>query len=168
LFGLHVLNYDAQFKTFIFAAVITINYPEPSFRIKKEDGQTFLFDPLRKRWLVLTNEEWVRQNFVNYLINVQRYPSALIALEKEIYLGELKKRFDILVYNRDHQPWLLAECKSPEIKMDEPVLEQTLRYGISIPANFLVITNGGTTYCWTRTEKGLGMMNSLPSWPGIE
>ena len=148
--------------------MITINYPEPSFRIKKEDGQTFLFDPLRKRWLVLTEEEWVRQNFVSYLINVQQYPAALIALEKEIYLGELRKRFDILVYNRHHQPWLLVECKSPEIKMDEPVLAQALRYGISIPSAFLVITNGGTTYCWSKTEKGLDLVNSLPHWPSIE
>lgn len=148
--------------------MIAINYPEPSFRIKKENNQTLLFDPLRKRWIVLTEEEWVRQNFVNYLIRIQQYPSSLIALEKEIYLGELKKRFDILVYNSNHQPWLLAECKSPDIKMDEPVLEQALRYGISIPANFLVITNGDTTYCWNKTDQGLSVMKSLPAWPSIE
>ena len=148
--------------------MIVINYPEPSFRIKKENDQAFLFDPLRRRWIVLTEEEWVRQNFVNYLVQVLNYPAALIALEKEIYLRELKKRFDILVYNRDHRPWLLTECKSPAVKMDNPVLEQALRYGIILPANFLVITNGGTTFCWQKTGKGLERMEHLPAWPGIE
>jgi len=124
--------------------MISINYPEPTFRIKEEDEETFIFDTVRRRWLVLTDEEWVRQNFIGYLIQVMKYPASLIAIEKEIYLGELKKRFDILVYNTNHQPWMLVECKSPEIRMDTPVLEQVLRYGISVPADFLVITNGNT------------------------
>ncbi len=75
--------------------MIVIKYPEPPFRIKKENNQTLLFDPLRKQWIILTEEEWVRQNFVNYLVRVMQYPATLIALEKGIYFGELKKRFEI-------------------------------------------------------------------------
>ena len=148
--------------------MIVIKYPEPPFRIKKENNQTLLFDPLRKQWIILTEEEWVRQNFLNYLVRVMQYPATLIALEKEIYLGELKKRFDILVYNSNHQPWLLTECKSPEVKMDPSVLEQALRYAIILPASYLVITNGGTTYCWKKTQTGLDKMDSLPAWGPAE
>jgi len=144
--------------------MISINYPEPTFRIKEEDEETFIFDTVRRRWLVLTDEEWVRQNFIGYLIRVMKYPASLIAIEKEIYLGELKKRFDILVYNTNHQPWMLVECKSPEIRMDTPVLEQVLRYGISVPADFLVITNGNTTYGWTKSANNLLSIEELPDW----
>ena len=78
--------------------MLVINYPEPNFRIKTEDGKEYIFDSFRKKWLLLTPEEWVRQNFVQYLTQVMHYPASLVALEKEIWLGELKKRFDILVY----------------------------------------------------------------------
>src|SRR4051794_13988135 len=101
------------------------------------------------------------------MVQVLKYPSALIALEKEMYLGELKKRFDILVYNSNHQPWLLVECKSPDIRMDVSVLEQALRYGVSIPSSFLVITNGTTTYCWQKTSEGLSLLDALPSWSTV-
>ncbi len=145
--------------------MITVNYPEPSFRIKEENDETFIFDSIRRRWIIITEEEWVRQNFVSYLVQVMKYPGTLIALEKEIYLGELKKRFDIRVYNRNHQLWLLVECKSPGIKMDTVVLEQILRYGISVPADFLVITNGDATYGWNKSITGLTAIDSLPAWP---
>jgi hypothetical protein len=145
--------------------MIPVNYPAPSFNIKEENGETVIFDPIRRRWIVLTEEEWVRQNFVSYLIQVMKYPVTLIALEKEIYLGELKKRFDILVYNSNHKPWLLVECKSPEIKMETIVLEQVLRYGIRVPADFLVITNGNTTYAWNKSAEGLRAIEQLPAWP---
>ncbi|MGC4039190.1 MAG: type I restriction enzyme HsdR N-terminal domain-containing protein [Chitinophagaceae bacterium] len=143
--------------------MISINYPEPTFRIKEENGETLIFDSVRKRWIVLTDEEWVRQNFISYLIQVLNYPATLIAVEKEIYLGELKKRFDILVYDKQHQPWMLIECKAPEIKMDSTILDQVLRYGISIPADFLVITNGNATYGWEKSSANLVAIEHLPS-----
>jgi len=145
--------------------MIPVIYPEPAFRIKEENGKSFIFDLIRKQWIFLTEEEWVRQNFVNYIIQVMKYPASLIAIEKEISLGELKKRFDILVYNSNHQPWLLVECKAPEIKLDKPVLDQVLRYGISVPASFLVITNGSTTFAWHKTGYRLEMIEQLPPWP---
>lgn len=128
--------------------MIIINYPEPDFRIKNKEGKESIFDILRKKWVVLTPEEWVRQNFIKYLIEDKKYPSSLIATEKELRLGELKKRFDILVYDKNHKPWLMVECKSMEVKLDEAVLQQVLRYNISIPVKFLVITNGSNCYVW--------------------
>ena len=108
--------------------MITVQFPEPQFRQKEVDGKRFIFCTIRKRWLLLTEEEWVRQNFVAYLVNGLNYPATLIALEKEILLNELKKRFDILVYDTDHQPWMLVECKAPAVVLNEDVLQQALRY----------------------------------------
>ena len=142
--------------------MINISYPEPAFRIKKENGKEFIFDPLRKKLLVLTPEEWVRQNFLQYLLQVKKYPAALIAVEKEILLGELKKRFDILVYNKEYQPWMMVECKAMEIKLDEMVLEQVLRYNISVPVEFMVITNGNLVYAWQKKDDELILINELP------
>jgi len=146
--------------------MLAVNYPEPAFRIKKEEDKDFIFDTLRKKWLLLTPEEWVRQNFASYLIQVMRYPSTLIALEKLIMLGELKKRFDILVYDTQHRPWMMIECKSPDIKLDENVLQQVLRYNISVPVEYLVITNGHENWGWRRAENSLLLIDSLPEWRG--
>lgn len=143
--------------------MMNIPYPEPAFRMRQEEGKDFIFDALRKKWLLLTPEEWVRQNFVQYLLQVKKYSSTLIALEKEIKLGELKKRFDILVYDKSHKPWMMVECKAANIKMDEKVLEQALRYNISVPVEFIIITNGAATYGWRRTDGKLELLEDLPA-----
>ena len=144
--------------------MIKVNYPEPVFRFKEENGKEMIFDFIRKQWLLLNEEEWVRQNFIQFLIQELKYPSELIAVEKEIQLGDLKKRFDILVYDRDHKPWMLVECKAGEIALDEKVLFQVLRYNISMPANFLVITNGQFTYAWEKISGELKDILQMPVW----
>jgi hypothetical protein len=144
--------------------MIPVQFPQPQFRIKKEGEKHFIFDTIRKTWLLLTEEEWVRQNFANYLISVLNYPSTVIALEKEIGLNELKKRFDILVYNKEHQPWMMVECKAPEVMLNEEVLQQVLRYNISVPVEFIVITNGNATVGWKKEGGELKLLNELPQW----
>ena len=131
--------------------------------MKNENGKRYIFDAIRKVWLLLTEEEWVRQNFVNYLITQLKYPSAVIAIEKEISLNDLKKRFDILVYDKQHKPWMLIECKEPKVNLSEDVLQQVLRYNISVPAEYIVITNGNTTVGWKK-EKELKLLNEFPQW----
>jgi hypothetical protein len=148
----------------LYIRMLTIHYPEPVFQIKKEEGKEFIFDTIRKKWLLLTPEEWVRQNFVAYLVQVKKYPATLIAMEKMIQLGELKKRFDILVYDRQHQPWMMIECKAPSVKLDESVLQQLLRYHISIPAGLLIITNGEYTYGWEKINQQLALLQQMPEW----
>lgn len=148
--------------------MLAINYPEQKFKMKKVAGKNFIFDPLRKKWLLLTPEEWVRQNFIQYIIQVKKYPASLIAQEKLIRLGELKKRFDILVYDKNHFPWMMIECKAPEIKLDVSVLQQLLRYHISVPTGFLIITNGGFSYGWEKKGKDLYLIQELPEWIGDE
>ena len=144
--------------------MIPISFAEASFRTKTENGQDFIFDTIRKKWLLLTTEEWVRQNFIRYLVEQKKYPVTLIALEKEIRLGELKKRFDILVYNKDHEPWMMVECKSPSVNLSNDVLQQVLRYNISVPVRYLVITNGNSTIGWIKNEKGIELIPDLPAF----
>ena|SRR5688572_27940150 len=144
--------------------MLKIDYPKPEFRIKTENGKEFIFDTLRKKWLLLTGEEWVRMNFVQYLVQEKKYPASLIALEKEIMLGELKKRFDILVYDGDHQPWMMIECKEGGVKLSEDVLQQVLRYNISVPVKYIVITNGSFMYGWGKKDDTLVEMSELPGW----
>ena len=144
--------------------MIAVNFPEPVFRLKKEKDVEFIFDAIRKQWLVLNEEEWVRQNFVQYLIQTLRYPAAFIAIEKEIMLGELKKRFDILVYDKDHRPWMMIECKAPAINLNDATLEQVLRYNISVPVPFLIITNGHYTFGWEKSDRELNLIQQMPLW----
>lgn len=144
--------------------MLVIDYPEPAFQVRKEAGKTVIFDSLRKKWLLLTPEEWVRQNFIQYLVQVKKYPPALIAMEKVIRLGDLRKRFDILVYDKNHLPWMMIECKAPSVRLDESVLQQLLRYHITIPAGWLVITNGSMSYGWEKAGQQLQLVKELPAW----
>jgi len=144
--------------------MIAVNFPVPVFRLKKEKDVEFIFDTIRKQWLVLNEEEWVRQNFVQYLIQTLSYPSAFIAIEKEIMLGELRKRFDILVYDKNNHPWMMIECKASAIHLSDAALQQVLRYNISIPVPFLIITNGHYTFGWERSGLELKLIQQMPLW----
>ena len=143
--------------------MIPVQYPEPDFRVKQEEGRKWLFDTLRRKWVALTPEEWVRQNFIRFLVGVMHYPAALIAVEKEFRLGERNKRFDILVYDGDHRPWMMIECKSADVPLDESVLHQLLRYQAAWPVEYLVITNGGHCLGW---RKNGGQLEPLTAMPG--
>ncbi len=145
--------------------MVSLNYPEPDFRIREQAGKRQVFDTLRRNWVALTPEEWVRQNIVRWLTVTLGYPSTLIALERELALGELRKRFDILVYDREHRPWMMVECKAPEIRLGEPVLKQVLTYNMSIPVPFLVVTNGNECHAAQRTGGSLVWLTEMPSFP---
>lgn len=142
--------------------MIRIEYPPHSFRIKKENNLEFIFDELRKSWLRLTPEEWVRQNFVQYLVRVSKYPLSLIAIEKEIQLGELKKRFDLLVYDQQHEPWMMIECKAMNIDINEKVLLQVLRYNVAVPVRYIILTNGHYCLGYKKQDNRLELLNYLP------
>lgn len=141
--------------------MIKISYPSYFFKIETREGKEYIFDPLRKKWIRLTPEEWVRQNFLQYLLQVMNYPASLIAIEKEIQMGELKKRFDILVYKNDH-PWLLIECKEMNTPIDEVVMQQLLRYQTVVQASYLIVTNGNDTRGIGRENDQLITLNTIP------
>lgn len=144
--------------------MIDVRFPEPEFRIRKNGDEHSVFDTIRKKWLRLTDEEWVRQNFLAYVQHVCHYPVAYISLEKEIQLFDLRKRFDILVFDKEHQPWMLVECKAPGIPLQEEALLQALRYNISIPVSYLIITNGTQTRGWKIESEQLAELQALPTW----
>lgn len=147
--------------------MIIIPYPEPSFKLKKENDRDYIFDPNRKIWLQLTEEEWVRQNFIAFLVKELQYPSSLIAIEKEIMLGELKKRFDVLIYDPFFKPWMMIECKAPSVPLNAEVLQQVLRYNISLPVPYLIITNGKYTIVYQKSGSKLRELPQLPAWNTI-
>ncbi len=142
--------------------MIKIEYPPYQFKIKNEAGKDFIFDPIRRIWVVLTPEEWVRQNFLQYLVQTRQFPPSLIAVEKQILLGELKKRCDIVIYNRNGNPTLIVECKEMGSNLDEKVLNQILRYNMSIPARYLVITNGSFCFAFERDNGQVTVMTTFP------
>lgn len=111
-------------------------------RLKKQGGQTHIFDFIRKKWLVLTPEEWVRQHVLNFLVTEKKFNASSIAIEKELTLNDLKKRYDIVVYGKDLKPYLIIECKAPYIELNDKVIEQALRYNLILKTNLLMITNG--------------------------
>ncbi|HYJ65363.1 MAG TPA: type I restriction enzyme HsdR N-terminal domain-containing protein [Parafilimonas sp.] len=141
--------------------MLQINYPDYNFRIKKEKNKELIFDEVRLQWIVLTPEEWIRQNFLQYLIRVKKYPKSLLSIEKIISLGELKKRCDIVVY-KNNLPWMIVECKEMNTDLKVPVLEQILRYNIGLPVKYLVLTNGNKTFAFELSENGLIEINELP------
>ena len=143
--------------------LVPLQLPPYPFKITDQNGQLILFDPIRKKNIVITPEEWVRQNMLQYIIMVKEYPSSLIAVEKEIFLGELKKRCDIVVYSRSLQPWMIIECKEMNTPIDGKVLDQVLRYHISLPAKYLILTNG--SYCFGFEKEG-ERMNEIDQFPG--
>lgn len=143
--------------------MIKISYPSYPFKIETREDKEYIFDPLRKKWVRLTPEEWVRQNFLQYLLQVMHYPASLIAIEKEIQMGELKKRFDILVYKNDH-PWLLIECKEMNVPINESVMQQLLRYQTTVQADYLIVTNGNETRGIGKENNQFTTLNTIPSY----
>jgi hypothetical protein len=144
--------------------MILVEFPPHNFKVREEDGKEFIFDELRKVWLRLTGEEWVRQNFLQYLVQVKQYPASLVAVEREITLGELKKRFDILVFDRQHRPWLMVECKGAGIPLTEGVLDQVLRYNMAVPVEYMIITNGSYSAGFHRSNGQLQQISELPAF----
>ena len=119
-------------------------YPTYPFKLQQVQGKDQIFDPFRKAWVILTPEEWVRQNILQYLVQTCNYPNSLIAVEKTIQLGELDKRFDIVVYKNDI-PWMIIECKEARVEIGEKTLQQILQYQQVLKAEYLIITNGHQT-----------------------
>jgi hypothetical protein len=122
--------------------MIKLNLPTYNFRLKSKENKTLIFDKLRKKYMVLTPEEWVRQHFVHFLIDKKKYPTSLIALEKQLTINNRKKRTDILVFNSEGTPEIIVECKAPSIKITQDTFDQIARYNLKLQANFLIVTNG--------------------------
>lgn len=140
--------------------------PPYPFKITEANGQLTLFDELRKRTIIITPEEWVRQHFVQYLINQKQYPKALMRLEGGLKLNGMSRRTDIVVFNRDGERILMVECKAPSVTIDQKVFDQIARYNMAHKVSLLVVTNGLSHY-YCRVDHEAGSYQFIPDLPGF-
>jgi len=123
-----------------------LNFPTYSFRFKNNENKISIFDEIRKKFVILQPEEWVRQHCVQYLVLNKKYPKSLINVEKEIKVNNLRKRYDIVVYNTNGSIHLIVECKSPKTTINQNTFDQIARYNLTLNADYLMITNGLNHY----------------------
>ncbi len=143
--------------------MLEIEFLPPKFLIKKENGKELIKDAIRKKWVRLTPEEWVRQNIIQYLLQTKQYPASLLSIEKEIRLGELKKRCDVVIY-KDDKPWMIIECKQPDVSLTEATLMQVLRYNMVNSCSYLIISNGNKSKGWHLENGGAEEIYEIPDW----
>ena len=120
----------------------SLNFPVYDFRFKNSENKVHIFDTIRKKFVVLQPEEWVRQNVVQFLIHEKKYPKSLINVEKQLTVNTLKKRYDIVIFNSLGNITLLVECKSPKITVNQETFDQIAKYNMQLKAEFLMVTNG--------------------------
>ncbi|WP_298345696.1 type I restriction enzyme HsdR N-terminal domain-containing protein [uncultured Algibacter sp.] len=123
-----------------------LNFPTYTFRFKNNENKVSIFDSIRKKFVVLQPEEWVRQHCVQFLIQEKGYPESLINVEKELTINSLKKRYDIVVFNSDGSIHIIVECKAPKIRINQNTFDQIARYNLELNAAFLMVTNGLNHY----------------------
>ncbi|SHK67450.1 type I restriction enzyme HsdR N-terminal domain-containing protein [Maribacter aquivivus] len=127
-----------------------LNFPSYTFRVKNSENRTLIFDDVRKKFLVLTPEEWVRQHVVQFLIQEKKYPLSHINVEKQITLNGLKKRYDVVVFKPNGELHILVECKAPEVSISQMTFDQIAQYNFKLNATYLMVTNGlSHYYCQT-------------------
>jgi type I site-specific restriction endonuclease len=119
-----------------------LNLPVYEFRLKNEKGKNWIFDDIRKKFVQVTPEEWVRQNFITYLIREKNYPQNLMAVEKKVLVNNLTQRFDLVVYDRKGNPFLVAEFKSPTVKISDTAFSQAVRYNSNLKVPLILVSNG--------------------------
>jgi len=131
-----------------------LNLTTYKFKIKSKENKYFIFDIVRKRYVSLTPEEWVRQHIIHYLIEEKKYPISLISIEKKLTINNLTKRTDILVFNTNGLPHIIVECKAPSVNITQNAFDQIARYNLKLNANYLIVTNGmNHFYCQMDFEK---------------
>ncbi|MFJ1410389.1 type I restriction enzyme HsdR N-terminal domain-containing protein [Capnocytophaga canimorsus] len=143
-----------------------LNFYPYQFRFKNSENKTLIFDEIRKKFVVLQPEEWVRQHVVQFLIQEKSFPKSLINVEKELMINGLKKRYDIVVYKNTGEILLVVECKAPDILINQKVFDQVFRYNLSLQASLLMVTNGLQHYyaMIDYNSNKLLFMESLPDY----
>ncbi|MDZ4669036.1 MAG: type I restriction enzyme HsdR N-terminal domain-containing protein [bacterium] len=131
-----------------------LNFPTYQFQLNRVEGKEFIFDSIRKKWVVLTPEEWVRQHVILFLVQTKKYPASLVAVERLITFNKLKKRFDILLYNKLGKPKILIECKAPEVALSKETLFQISTYNMVFKVPFLLVSNGLNHLLFQLNEEG--------------
>jgi len=147
-----------------------LNLPAHDFSIKREKDKLYIFDDFRKKWIVLTPEEWVRQHLLMFLIKNKNYPKSLIAIERLVNVNGLSQRFDAVLFNSSAQPIAVIECKAPSIKITDSTLAQAIRYNATIKAPYLILTNGLETFCGVidLEKNNFSYLKDIPDYSEIK
>lgn len=143
-----------------------LNLPEFEYKLHKTKGRLEIFDTIRKKFVVLTPEEWVRQHFVNFLVHHFKYPKSLIKLEGGLKYNTMRRRSDIVVYDRSAAPFMIVECKAASVAINQNVFNQAATYNKSLAAKYLVVTNGMVHYCCEINHHALSyrFLDELPTF----
>ena len=147
--------------------MLELSFPKYEFTLKKNDEKRFIFDEIRKKYIELTPEEWVRQNCIKFLIKEKKFKKHLISIEKKITLNKLIKRFDIIAHDNYGKPNLLVECKAPNIVINQKSFDQIIGYNKVIDAKYLMLTNGIIHY-YCRINKTDGKIDFLKEIPNYK
>ena len=140
-----------------------LTLPPFEYQVKKSAGKLWIFDIIRRRYLVLTPEEWVRQHVVHFLIDHRGYPPSLVAVEREISVCGLRQRFDVVCFDRSAAPDLVVECKAPSVELTSAVFDQAFRYNLALRARYVAVTNGVCHRAVPLTDDGPGA--PIPDFP---
>jgi hypothetical protein len=146
-----------------------LQFPSYSFRFKNSENKVAIFDEIRKKFIIITPEEWVRQHVVQFLLQDKKYPKSHINVEKILKINDLSKRYDVVVYNPDGSILILVECKAPEIKISQQTFDQIARYNLTLNAEYLMVTNGLNHYFCKmdyETEK-YDFLTELPEYQSL-
>jgi len=146
-----------------------LNLPEFSPRIQERSGKFYIFDSLRKKYIKLTPEEWVRQHFINYLLVYKKYPAGRIGNEISLLYNGMKKRCDTVVYDNTTQPLILIEYKAPDVKITQSVFEQISVYNLAMQVPYLIVSNGMNHYCCyvDYTQSSYRFLEDIPDYPNL-
>ncbi len=147
-----------------------LSLPAYDFRYTERENKKYIFDIIRKKYVLLTPEEWVRQSFIRYLIEEKGYIQSLVRVEMFFKLNRLSKRADIALFNRSGQPKVLVECKSPKVKIRQVVFEQVARYNLSFGVDYLIVTNGLEHFCCKMDyeKKSYTFLEEIPGFEEME
>ncbi len=143
-----------------------LNFPQYSFRFKNNENNLSIFDAIRKKFVILQPEEWVRQHCIQFLLNEKKFPKSHINIEKKITINQLTKRYDIVVFNPDGRIHLMVECKAPTVMINQTTFDQIARYNLALNATYLMVTNGlNHYYCqMDYKEQRYQFLENLPSY----
>ena len=148
--------------------MLKLNLPLYEFRIKKQNNKIFIFDDIRKKHVTLTPEEWVRQNFIRFLVEEKSFPKNYIAVEHEINVNGLRKRCDGLVYNRQMQPMVILEFKAPSVNITQETFDQAAVYNSKVGAKYFILSNGMMHICCLLNENAYVFLQEVPDFKSIE
>ena len=146
-------------------------FPDYQFKLLGEEtGQSLkIFDMIRKKYVALTPEEWVRQHLLHFLVNERKFPQSLLSVEKKVLVNRLYRRTDIVVYTNTLQPVMIAECKSPSVKISQSAFDQAARYNMTLGVKYFLLSNGMNTYCCrvNHEEQSYVFLEEIPLYQQV-